>query len=148
MGLTAAGAAGLGERRARIMAAMDGGVMLLAAAPERVRSADVLYPYRQDSDFGYVTAFPEADAVCLLAPEAPERYVLFVRPHDPERAIWIGARVGIQGAVQQYGADAAFPPDELEQVLPRFLDTAAHGYHSVAPADPLAARLRAAIRRA
>src|SRR5437899_3016082 len=148
MGLSAAEAAELAARRARIMAAMDGGVMLLAAAPERVRSADVLYPYRQDSDFGYVTAFPEADAVCLLAPEAPERYVLFVRPHDPERAIWIGARVGIEGAVQQYGADAAFPLDELEQVLPRFLEKAAHVYHSVAREDPLAARLLAGIRRA
>ena len=148
MGLSAAEAAELSARRARIMAAMDGGVMLLAAAPERVRSADVLYPYRQDSDFGYVTAFPEADAVCLLAPEAPERYVLFVRPHDPERAIWIGARVGIEGAVQQYGADAAFPLDELEQVLPRFLEKAAHVYHSVAREDPLTARLLAGIRRA
>src|SRR3989475_13145850 len=106
MGLSAAEAAELAARRARIMDAMDGGVMLLAAAPERVRSADVLYPYRQDSDFGYVTGFPEADAVCLLAPDAPERYVLFVRPHHPERAIWIGARGGIEGAVQRDGGDA------------------------------------------
>ena len=62
-------------RRARIMEAMGGGVMLLAAAPERVRSGDVLYPFRQDSDFDYVTGFPEPDAVCLLAPDAPSPYV-------------------------------------------------------------------------
>src|SRR5437870_8857732 len=148
MGLTAAETAELAARRTRIMEEMRGGVMLLAAAPERVRTADILYPYRQDSDFAYVTGFPEADAVCLLAPDAPGRYVLFVRPHDRERAIWIGARIGIEGAVQQYGADAAFPLDELEQVLPRFLEKAAHVYHSVAREDPLAARLLAGIRRA
>src|SRR5207245_295766 len=148
MGLSAAEAAELAARRARIMEAMDGGVMLLAAAPERVRTADILYPYRQDSDFAYVTGFPEADAVCVLAPDAPERYVLFVRPHDPERAIWVGARVGVEGAVQQYGADAAFPFDELENVLPRFLEKAPHVYHNVAREDQLAARLLAAIRRA
>src|SRR5438046_3140684 len=98
MGLSAAETAELAARRARIMEEMHGGVMLLAAAPERVRTADILYPYRQDSDFAYVTGFPEADAVCLLAPDAPERYVLFVRPPDPERAIWVGARIGCAGS--------------------------------------------------
>src|SRR5213082_3950663 len=116
MPLTPAEDTELAARRACIMEEMHGGVMLLAAAPERVRTADILYPYRQDSDFAYITGFPEADAVCLLAPEAPERYVLFVRPHDPERAICIGARVGLEGAVQQSGAAAAFPLVELEQV--------------------------------
>src|SRR5881409_1980437 len=148
MGPTPDDLALLAARRAHIMEAMGGGVMLLAAAPERVRTSDILYPYRQDSDFAYVTGFPEADAVCVLAPDAPERYVLFVRPHDPERAIWVGARVGVEGAVQQYGADAAFSLEELDQVLPRFLEKAPHVYHNVAREDPLAARLLAAIRRA
>src|SRR5205807_5702594 len=112
------------------------------------RTADILYPYRQDSDFGYVTGFPDPEAVCVLAPGAAERFVLFVRPRDPEREIWIGSRGGVEGAVEQYGADAAFPLDELEKVLPRFLEKAAHVYHSVAREDPLAARLLAGIRRA
>src|SRR5205814_1061590 len=77
----------LAARRARIMEKMGGGVMLLAAAPERSRTADILYPYRQDSDFAYVTGFPEPDAVCVLAPDAKEHFVLFVRPRDPEREL-------------------------------------------------------------
>ena len=93
-----------GARRARIMEAIGDGVLLLAAAPERVRSNDVIHPYRQDSDFGYVTGFPEADAVCLLAPGADPSYVLFVQPHDPERAIWVGQRAGVGGATERYGA--------------------------------------------
>src|SRR5207247_2549621 len=72
----------LAARRARIMEKMGGGVMLLATAPERPRTADILYPYRQDSDFAYVTGFPEPEAVCVLAPDAPERFVLFVRPRE------------------------------------------------------------------
>src|SRR6184192_4012991 len=119
MGLSAAETAELAARRARIMEEMHGGVMLLAAAPERVRTADILYPYRQDSDFAYVTGFPEADAVCLLAPDAPER------------DIWVGARIGVEGAVQQYGADAAFSLEELDQVLPRFLENAPHVDHNI-----------------
>jgi len=135
-------------RRARIAERMDGGVMLLAAAPERPRTADILYPYRQDSDFAYVTGFLEPDAVCVLAPEAAEKFVLFVRPRDPEREIWIGSRAGVEGAVEEYGADAAFPIDELEKTLPRFLEKAPHAYHTVLREDPLAGRLLALIRRA
>ncbi|HJQ84548.1 MAG TPA: aminopeptidase P N-terminal domain-containing protein [Candidatus Binatia bacterium] len=138
----------LAARRARIMERLDGGVMLLAAAPERPRTADILYPYRQDSDFGYVTGFPEPDAVCVLAPAAPEHCVLFVRPRDPEREIWIGSRAGVDGAVEGWGADAAFPIEELEKVLPRFLEKAPHVYHTVLRDDATVGRLLALIRRA
>src|SRR5207249_11634785 len=92
MGHCPDGLAVLAARRARIMEKMGGGVMLLAAAPERPRTADILYPYRQDSDFAYVTGFPEPEAVCVLAPDAKERFVLFVRPRDPERELWVGTR--------------------------------------------------------
>src|SRR5437762_1210081 len=138
----------LAARRARIMEKMGGGVMLLAAAPERPRTADILYPYRQDSDFAYVTGFPEPEAVCVLAPDAPERFVLFVRPRDPEREQWVGARAGVEGAVERYGANAAFKLEELEQVLPRFLEKAPQAWHTVRRDDPLAQRLMALIRRA
>jgi Xaa-Pro aminopeptidase len=114
----------------------------------RPRTADILYPYRQDSDFAYVTGFLEPDAVCVLAPDAAERYVLFVRPRDPEREVWIGSRAGVEGAVAVYGADAAFPIDDLEKTLPRFLENAPHAHHTVLRDDPLAARLLALIRRA
>src|SRR5438093_4225441 len=106
---TAEELATLAARRARIMAQLEGGVLLLAAAPERVRTADIHYPFRQDSDFAYVTGFPEPDAVCVLAPDAKEHFVLFVRPQDPERTIWVGRRAGVEGALEVYGADAAFP---------------------------------------
>src|SRR5215470_8820217 len=93
--LTAEERALVSARRARVLERLDGGVMLLAAAPERPRTADILYPYRQDSDFAYVTGFLEPEAVCVLAPDAPQRFVLFVRPRDPERAIWVGQRAGV-----------------------------------------------------
>ncbi len=138
----------LAARRGRIMERLGGGVLLLAAAPERPRTADILYPYRQDSDFAYVTGFLEPDAVCVLAPGAPERYVLFVRPRDPEREVWIGTRAGVEGAVEGFGADAAFPIGELEKTLPRYLEKAPHVYHAVLRDDARASPLLTVIRRA
>jgi Xaa-Pro aminopeptidase len=148
MGLTSEERERLALRRTRIMDAMGGGVLLLAAAPERLRSGDVLYPYRQDSDFDYVTGFQEPEAVCVLAPDAAERFILFVRPHDSERAIWVGPRAGVDGAVERFGADKAYPLAELEQVLPQLLAKAPHVYHDVRREDPLTRRLLAAIREA
>ena len=141
-------AALLAGRRASIMEAMGGGVLLLAAAPERVRTGDVLYPYRQDSDFDYVTGFPEPEAVAVIAPDAPQRYLLFVRPRDPERELWVGHRAGPEGAVERYGADAAHALDDLEKVLAPLLEKAPHVYHTVLRDDPLAGRLLGVIRRA
>ena len=71
----------LADRRARVMAAMGDGVMLLAAAPEQLRSGDVYYPYRQDSDFDYLTGLGEPECVAVLAPGHKDPFALFVRPH-------------------------------------------------------------------
>jgi Xaa-Pro aminopeptidase len=126
---------------------MGSGVMLLAAAPERVRSADILFPFRQDSDFDYVTGFPEPDAVAVLAPQSDRCFVLFVRPHDPERAIWVGPRAGVDGAVARYGADESHPLDDLEKTLAPIVAGATEVFLDLGRDDPLAARLLAVVKR-
>jgi Xaa-Pro aminopeptidase len=49
---------------------------------------------------------------------------LFVRPRDPEREVWDGARAGVDGAVKDFGANAAFPIAELATKLPELLEGA------------------------
>jgi Xaa-Pro aminopeptidase len=138
----------LGDRRARVMAAMGDGVMLLAAATEQLRSGDVTYPFRQDSDFDYVSGLGEPDCVAVLAPGHEEPFALFVRPRDPERAIWVGPRTGVEGAVEQYDAAVAHPIDELEKQLPGWLAGAERVFLDLGRQDALAERLLAAVRRA
>jgi Xaa-Pro aminopeptidase len=104
------------------MAQLDGGVALLPSAPVAIRNNDVEHEYRQDSDFYYLTGFDEPDSVLVVTSRHPDhRVVLFVRPRDPEREVWDGARAGVEGAVRSYGADAAFPLSELAQRLPDYL---------------------------
>ena len=148
MGLTPEQAAAAAARRARIMERLGDGVMLLPAAVERVRTADIEYPFRQNSDFDYVTGFPEPDAVAVLAPAAEEKFVLFVRPRDPERAIWVGTRAGVEGAVDDYGADAAYPLEDLDKELPRWIGPATDIHVSLMRQDAVATRLLDVIRRA
>jgi len=101
---------------------MDGGVAIFRAAPTAVRSHDVEYPYRQDNDLLYLTGFPEPETTCVLAPDTPHPFTLFVRPRDREREVWTGVRAGIEGATSLYGADAAYPVEELAERLPKLIE--------------------------
>ena len=83
-------------------------IAIVPAAPVRHRNNDVEYPYRQDSDFQYLTGFGEPESVAVLIPgREPAEYILFVRDRDPLRETWDGRRAGPEGAVAQFGAAAA-----------------------------------------
>lgn len=112
------------RRRRELMNLMgEDAVAVLAAAPEQVRNRDVLYPYRQDSDFYYLTGFSEPEAVLALIPGREHgEFVLFCRERDPEREVWDGPRAGQDGACEQYGADDAFPIDDIDDILPGMLE--------------------------
>ncbi len=110
------------RRRALLKALGDDAVLLLPAAPEVIRNRDVHHPYRQSSDLTWLTGFPEPEAVAVLAPGRREgAFVLFCRPRDPEREVWDGFRFGVEGAVEHFGADQAFPINELDERLPEVL---------------------------
>ncbi len=116
-------------RRARVFEAMErlgGGVLLLPAAEEKIRNADNDYPFRQDSDFAWLTGFEEPQGCAVLSARPGERrFLLFVRPRDREKEIWNGRRLGVEGATAVLGADAAFTVADQEAQLPGLLDGAA-----------------------
>ena len=106
------------DRRRRFAEAVGDGVAVIPAAREVARNSDVHYEFRQDSDFFFLTGFDEPDAVAVFNPgHVKERFVLFVRPRDREMEIWNGRRAGVEGAVATFGADAAYPVDQLDQKL-------------------------------
>jgi Xaa-Pro aminopeptidase len=120
------------ERREEFSRKLADGVAIVPAAVHARRNADSEYAYRQDSDFHYLTGFGEPEAVLVLAPNhATERTVLFVRPHDRTQEIWTGRRAGVEGAVAAYGADAAYPIDELDKRLPQYLVGASAIYYGL-----------------
>ena len=87
-----------------------------------MRNADCEYPYRQNSDFYYLTGFEEPEAVAILAPKRKEgEFILFNRPRHPEKEIWDGPRAGQSGACKTFGADQAFSIHTLADKLPDLL---------------------------
>ena len=123
-------------------------VLLVAAAPERMRNADAAWPYRQDSDFQYLAGLPEADAVLALLPGRQHgEVVLFCRERDAEQQRWHGRSIGTERAVAEYGMDDAFPIDDIDDILPGMIEGRGRVYCHFGREPDFDARLLAWMRR-
>jgi Xaa-Pro aminopeptidase len=108
----------------------DNAILVLPAAPERIRSKDTAYPYRQDSDFWYLTGFAEPEAVLVLVPGRKHgECLLFCRERDPAKEAWDGPRAGQEGAVERFGMDDAYPISDLDDILPGLLEGRTRVYY-------------------
>lgn len=136
-------------RRSRFAAALEGGVAVIPAARELMRSNDTEHEFRQNSDFYYLTGFDEPDAVLVLAPyRESERAVLFVRPRDRAREIWTGRRLGVEDAPARIGVDAAYSIDELDTRLPEYLYGAETLYYALGSDGEFDRRMQNALASA
>jgi Xaa-Pro aminopeptidase len=121
------------RRRKALIAHMEpNSIAILPAAREKIRNRDTHYAYRQNSDFYYLTGFPEPEAVLVVLPErAHGETILFCREKNREREIWDGYRAGQVGACEDYGADDAFPIGDIDDILPGLLEGRERVYYSL-----------------
>lgn len=136
------------RRRQLMQMAGEDAVLLVAAAPERMRNADAAWPYRQDSDFHYLGGFPEPDAVLALLPGRRHgETVLFCRERDPSRERWHGQSIGTERAVAEYGMDDAFPIEDIDDILPGMIEGRGRVYCHFGREPEFDARLLGWMRR-
>ena len=112
------------RRRKQLMRMMgSNSIAIIPTAPERTRNRDVEFPFRPDSDFYYLSGFPEPEAVAVLVPGRRHgEYLLFCRERDPQMETWTGRRAGTAGAVESWDADDAFPISDIDDILPGLLE--------------------------
>ncbi len=98
-------------------------IILIPASKELLRNGDAHYPFRQNSDFFYLTGFNEPDAILVLRVNSANNYdfTLFCNERDPKMEQWVGARAGTAGAIKEFAADNAFLVDEFATKLPELL---------------------------
>jgi len=96
------------QRRQQLMEKMDGGIAVLRSAEDT-------------SDFYYLTGLGEPNAAILLIPEEEEKYIIFIQPTGPVRELWTGKHPGLEEAERVFGADKAYPVNEFDKVLYRYL---------------------------
>ena len=119
------------ERRTQLGSRMMGRALILAAHPEVIRNHDVHYPYRQDTNFFYLTGFDEPEAVLIFRPGRHPESVLFVRNKDVVRETWDGFRYGPEATQQLFGVDKAYSIDQLGEVATDLLSEVEDVYYSL-----------------
>jgi len=112
------------NRRNKILEKMEDGVALIPSGSMKVRSNDTEFPFRQESNFYYLSGFDEPDCLLLLCKKDKEsKTVVFLRERDPEMEMWVGKRVGVKAACTELDIDEAYDIANLEKELPALLDT-------------------------
>ena len=108
------------QRRERFREAIGSdAVAICQGAGLATRSADTHFPFRQDSDFHYLTGFDHPNAVAVLRTDGGPEYTLYVEPRDRDAEIWNGYRPGTEGAKRDYDADEAYSNEEFAVPFPQ-----------------------------
>jgi len=121
------------RRRSRLMRMMGNrGVAIIPSAQVHLCNRSVDFPYRQDSDFLYLTGFSEPESVAVLMPGRSQGpFILFCRERDADKEIWHGRRAGPEGAVNRYAADEAFPIVDIDEIMPGLLEQSIRVYYTM-----------------
>ncbi|MFV1972918.1 MAG: Xaa-Pro aminopeptidase [Thiohalobacterales bacterium] len=121
------------RRRRQLMRMMGrNSIAIVPAATEQTRNRDVEHPYRQDSDFHYLTGFGEPDAIAVIIPGREHgEYLLFCRERDPAMETWTGRRAGTRGAIDDFHADDAFPASDVDEILPGLLESCERVFYTM-----------------
>lgn len=96
-------------RRKTFLSRIKNAVAVFPSAPSLIRNDDVHHPFRQESNFFYLTGHDEPNAMCILAPNSKTPFQMFVQPKDPTKEMWEGKILGVDGAKSTLGANAAYP---------------------------------------
>ena len=114
-------------RRVALAGKLQGGVAVLFAAEESVLD---FMPYRQDSDFYYLTGWTEPGAALLIVGDAPQaasprsyKEILFLPARNLRMETYTGAKMDAStpGVTQAVGVDAVEPMTELPAELSRLI---------------------------
>ncbi|MFC6633314.1 aminopeptidase P N-terminal domain-containing protein [Microbulbifer taiwanensis] len=136
------------RRRARLIAGLAAdSLAIVPAAREQLRSRDTYFPFRQDSDFLYLTGFSEPEALLVLVPGRPQgEALLFCRERDAEKEMWDGPRLGPERAAEECGLCDAFPIGDLDDILPGLLEGRARIYFTMGRFPQLDRRLQSYLQ--
>jgi Xaa-Pro aminopeptidase len=109
------------RHRAHFLSALGEDAALIFTHAHHLRNGDAEYRFRGSSDVLYLSGWAQAECALLFRPGADAPFVMFVQARDPKMEVWTGRRPGPEGAMERFGADEAFPWEELADKLPSLL---------------------------
>ena len=115
------------ERRAKVASQMESNSILMLCSSNIVpRNNDTTFPFRQDSNFYYLTGFNEPNSVMLLKSDGTA--YIFCRNKNPELEKWDGFMWGYQAAADEFNFDDGFDINDIDQLAPQIINGASTVY--------------------
>ena len=109
------------ERRAKVASQMESNSILMLCSSNIVpRNNDTTFPFRQDSNFYYLTGFNEPNSVMLLKSDGTA--YIFCRNKNPELEKWDGFMWGYQAAADEFNFDDGFDINDVDQLAPQIIN--------------------------
>jgi Xaa-Pro aminopeptidase len=111
-----------GRREKMMQLLSPDSMLILWSAPERVYSGDVNYPYRQDSNFFYLTGIEQPESIMVILPgNKTQKEYLFIRPRDAVREHWEGHSLSTDEATQLSGIKTVYETKDFESFIDSML---------------------------
>ena len=111
-------------RRQQLLDRMHpGSIALVPGATQQRRNRDIYFPFRQDSDFYYLTGFCEPDALLVLMPGRVQgETVIFCRERDAIAERLDGPILGPEAGPAALAVNDSFPISDVADILPGLLE--------------------------
>jgi len=111
------------DRRKKLCDSLENNSLtILFSNSLKQRSNDTEYPFRQDSNFYYLTGFKEDKSALILCKTKGGVFsFLFVYKKDPIEEMWNGKRLGVEDAKKRFLVDDVFEYDTLHVSLKKYM---------------------------
>lgn len=116
----------------------ESSIAIIPSAREQGRNGDTFYRFRQSSHFHYLCGFDEPSSLLVIAHrrgQQPE-FIMFCRDKNAQSELWNGAIYGPSGVLEHFGADAAFPIEEVDTVIPQLIEGCDRLFYSMGSHEP------------
>jgi Xaa-Pro aminopeptidase len=108
-------------------------IALLFSNSAQTRSNDTEFPYRQNSNFYYMTGFQE-EGSCLMFVKKDHiiKTVLFVAKKIPSQELWNGKRLGVVGAKKRFDVDEVYEYTKFSELFKTSVEGMVNVYYDFA----------------
>lgn len=127
------------KNRSKLISRLEpGSMVVICSGYPMPRSGDQYYPYRQQSDFFYLTGIGYEGFVLFLAPDHPRedlREVLLMRKQTDKERVWSGPKLTAGQASALSGIGHIREMDEMDHLIGQMVPLAGTVYFNL-PEDP------------
>jgi Xaa-Pro aminopeptidase len=114
----------LAKRRAAVASKIgDKAMLIVFSAPERPKTGDVSYEYRQSNNLYYLTGITQSETTFVMMPgNATRKEIIFAKDRDPAAETWTGKILSKEEVQEISGVQTVFSSTEFETFMETILN--------------------------